>query len=71
MSYLGEFTLEEIEGIKRRACDSTINKELCIKLTSVAPLKSAVANTDLFQGVIFNYNNDDTNENEDKKVVKF
>ena len=28
MSYLGEFTLEEIEGIKRRACDSTINKEL-------------------------------------------
>ena len=39
-----------------------------IKLTSVAPLKSLGENDDLFQGFIFNYNNnDDTNENEDKK----
>lgn len=28
MEYLGEFTLEEIERIKRRACDSKLNEEL-------------------------------------------
>ncbi len=68
MEYLGEFTLEEIERIKRRACDSKLNEELGIKLTYVAPLKSLGKNDDLFQGFIFNYNNnDDTNENEDKK----
>ena len=67
MEYLGEFTLEEIERIKRRACDSSLNEELGIKLTYVAPLKSLGENNDLFQDVIFNYNNDDTNENEYKK----
>ena len=54
MEYLGEFTLEEIERIKRRACDSKLNEELGIKLTYVAPLKSLGKNDDLFQGFIFN-----------------
>ena len=67
MSYLGEFTLEEIERMKRRVCDPTLNEELGIKLTYVAPLKSLGETDDLFQGFIFNYNNDETNENEDKK----
>lgn len=67
MSYLGKFPLEEIERIKRRVCDPNLNKELGIKLTYVAPLKPLGEKDDLFQGIIFNYNNDYANENEERK----
>ena len=67
MSYLGKFTLEEIERMKRRICNPKLDKELGIKLTYVSPLNSLREKDELFQGIIFNFNNDDTSENEERK----
>ena len=66
MTYLGKFSLKEIEQMKRAAVNPFINEELGIKLTYVVPLRSMGEEDNLMQFMIFNYKNDE-NENEDKK----
>ena len=39
-SYLGKFSIEEIEQIKRSLCDPKINDIFKIKPTYISPLKS-------------------------------
>ena len=64
MSYLGKFSIEEIEQIKRSLCDPNINNILRIKPTYIYPLKSLGKEDNLVQKIIFSYtNNSDEKEN--------
>lgn len=61
MSYLGIFSKEELEKLKRRLCDPSI-----LNITYVAPFTSLGDNDELVRGIIFTYNN----ESEDKTDSK-
>ena len=64
MSYLGKFSIEEIEQIKRSLCDPKINDIFKIKPTYISPLKSLGKEDNLVQKIIFSYpNNSDEKEN--------
>lgn len=66
MSYLGIFSKEELEKLKRRLCDPSIDESLNINITYVAPFTSLGDNDELVRGIIFTYNN----ESEDKTDSK-
>ena len=64
MSYIGSFSKEEIEKMKRRLCDPNFDEELGIKLTYISPIESLGKDDNLTQGIIFTYSK---NENEKDK----
>ena len=57
MSYLGKFSEEELELMKRRLLNPLVDEELGINITQVGPLKKLDENDNLMQSIIFNYNN--------------
>ena len=66
MSYLGKFSEEELELMKRRLLNPLVDEELGINITQVGPLKKLDENDNLMQSIIFNYNN----EEEEKGKVR-
>ena len=63
MSYLGIFSKEELEKLKRRLCDPSI---LNINITYVAPFTSLGDNDELVRGIIFTYNNGSEDKTDSK-----
>lgn len=59
MSYLGKFSEEELELMKRRLLNPLVDEELGINITQVGPLKKLDENDNLMQSIIFNYNNEE------------